>query len=207
MKIGLMPQTMWLCFRSSFARELNRMSKDNPREVMAKARKRYKEIITTIPEFEKGDPLLINILSAAMLSSVYLELAEKPNLEQVTDFYHHAMTNNKVMKWFLKRGSKYTPKAQEKLKRQGEESVRRSEKNPYTWCFRYEAGTNINNYSAVFTYCGILHLLQVLNIPEICPAMCTYDYDMAELSGSKFTRKYTLASGGPCCDCHWMKKI
>ena len=101
----------------------------------------------TIPEFETGDPFLTNILSAAMLASVYLELTEKPNLEQVTDFYHHAMTNNIIMRCYLKRGSKYTAKAQAKLKRQGEESARRSGSNPYTWCFRYEAGKDINSYS------------------------------------------------------------
>ena len=206
MKNGLMPQAMWRCFQGSFMREMYRMSKENPRKVMAKARKCYQNILVDIPEFEKGDPFLTNILSAAMLASVYLELEEKPNLEQVTDFYHHAMTNNMIMKCFLKLGSKYTPKAQAKLKRQGEESVRRSERNPYTWCFRYETGRNINCYSAIFTHCGILYLLKLLDIPEICPAMCTYDYDMAELSGSTFIRKLTLAGGEPCCDCHWTRK-
>ena len=176
MKNGLMPQAMWRCFQGSFMREMYRMSKENPRKVMAKARKCYQNILVDIPEFEKGDPFLTN-------------------LDQVTDFYVHAMTNNMIMKCFLKLGSKYTPKAQAKLKRQGEESVRRSERNPYTWCFRYETGRNINCYSAIFTHCGILYLLKLLDIPEICPAMCTYDYDMAELSGSTFIRKFTLAGG------------
>ena len=207
MKNGLMPQAMWLCFRGSFAREVHRMSKEEPRIVMAKARKRYQKVLMTIPEFETGDPFLTNILSAAMLASVYLELTEKPNLEQVTDFYHHAMTNNIIMRCYLKRGSKYTAKAQAKLKRQGEESARRSGLNSYTWCFRYEAGKDINSYSAIFTYCGILHLLKTLDIPEICPAMCTYDYDMADLGGSTFIRNHTLAGGGPCCDCHWTRKL
>ena len=179
MKNGLMPQAMWRCFQGSFMREMYRMSKENPRKVMAKARKCYQNILVDIPEFEKGDPFLTNILSAAMLASVYLELEEKPNLEQVTDFYHHAMTNNMIMKCFLKLG---------------------------TWCFRYETGRNINCYSAIFTHCGILYLLKLLDIPEICPAMCTYDYDMAELSGSTFIRKFTLAGGEPCCDCHWTRK-
>ena len=143
MKNGLMPQAMWLCFRGSFAREVHRMSKEEPRIVMAKARKRYQKVLMTIPEFETGDPFLTNILSAAMLASVYLELTEKPNLEQVTDFHHHAMTNNIIMRCYLKRGSKYTAKAQAKLKRQGEESARRSGSNPYTWCFRYEAGLSL----------------------------------------------------------------
>ena len=76
MKNGLMPQAMWLCFRGSFAREVHRMSKEEPRIVMAKARKRYQKVLMTIPEFETGDPFLTNILSAAMLASVYLELTE-----------------------------------------------------------------------------------------------------------------------------------
>ena len=206
MKYGLMPQAMWLCFRKSFARELYRMSKDDPMEVMAKAQKRYRKIIVPIPEIEKGDPFLVNILSAAMLAAVYLELSEEPHLDQVTDFYHHAMTNNIVMKCYLKRTNHYTKRAQSKLAQQAKESARRVKGNPYTWRFRFEAGPDINSYSAIFTSCGIMNLLLSLDISDICPAMCTYDYDMAKLGGSEFTRQHTLAGEDLCCDCHWRKQ-
>lgn len=50
---------------------------------MHKAAKRYREIFAPIPEFEKGDRFLINILSASMLAAVYLKVPEKPDIRQV----------------------------------------------------------------------------------------------------------------------------
>lgn len=36
---------------------------------------------------------------------------------------------------------------------------------------------------------------------------CHLDYDMSEATGaSVFVREYTLASGGPYCDCGYKKK-
>ena len=35
-----------------------------------------------------------------------------------------------------------------------------------------------------------------LGLKECIPAMCTLDYDMAELGNTVFTREYTLAGGG-----------
>jgi hypothetical protein len=42
---------------------------------------------------------------------------------------------------------------------------------------------------------------------DLVPAMCHLDYTMSELGGaSVFVREYTLASGGPYCDCGYKKK-
>lgn len=45
-----------------------------------------------------------------------------------------------------------------------------------------------------------------LKLYEDVPAMCRLDYAMSEAGGvSEFVRKYTLASGGPYCDCGYKK--
>ena len=45
-------------------------------------------------------------------------------------------------------------------------------------------------------------------IEEIVPAMCRLDYAMSEAGGaSEFVRAYTLAGGGPYCDCGYKKKV
>lgn len=206
MKNGFLPRAMWAVFCPSFERELHRMSNADAKSTMKQAAVRYRKILQPIPEFEKGDRFLINILSASMLAAVYLELPEKPDIKQVEDFYHHAMTDNAVMKLFLKKGGSYTEKGQRKLARQARDSVVLAAKNPYTWQFAYEPGPDLNSYCARFTTCGILYLFETLGISDIVPAMCTYDYDMAELSGSIFTREQTLACGGSCCDCHYRNK-
>lgn len=148
---------------------------------------------------------MVNILSASMLAAVLLELPKRPTVKAVEDYYRHAMSDNAFMKRFLKKSS-YTAKAQAKLARQAQASVGRSAANPYTWRFTYEPGQDLTSYTAKFTACGILHLLDTLGLSEYAPAMCTYDYEMAEQSGTLFTREYTLAGGGPCCDCHYQKR-
>lgn len=180
------------------------MTEDNPRMIMKKARSRYREILSNIPDFDQDDRFLVNILSAAMLAAVYLHLPEKPSLDAVTAYYHKAMMENRVMRLFLKRQDSYSAKAQAVLARQAKASQTRS--NPYSWRFRYEAGPDQNSYSTYFDTCGILSLMEKLGIPEIMPAMCSYDYDMVELGGSIFTREHTLAGGGSCCECHYRKR-
>ena len=42
---------------------------------------------------------------------------------------------------------------------------------------------------------------------DLTPAMCRLDYTMSDADGaSDFVREYTLASGGPYCDCGYKKK-
>ena len=58
-----------------------------------------------------------------------------------------------------------------------------------------------------FTACGICRLMNELELFDLVPAMCHLDYTMSELGGaSVFVREYTLASGGPYCDCGYKKK-
>lgn len=204
MKYGFLPRGMWLVFHRSFEKQLFLMTNDDPGALMRKAHETYRGILADIPDFDKDDRFLMNILSASMLAAVYLNLGEKPALDAVTAYYHKAMTGSRVMRLFLKKQDQYSGKAQAVLARQAEASQKRS--NTYTWKFRYEAGPDQNSYSAYFDTCGILHLFEKLGISGITPAMCSYDYDMAELGGSIFAREHTLAGGGPCCDCHYRKR-
>ena len=75
--------------------------------------------------------------------------------------------------------------------------------NSYDWKFTIEDGETINQYTAIFTTCGICTLMNKFGIVEYVPAMCTFDYDMAAMNNTKFTREFTLASGGTYCDCHY----
>lgn len=49
-------------------------------------------------------------------------------------------------------------------------------------------------------------MMNQLGIPEATPALCRYDYGMAKLTNTVFTREQTLAGGGTMCDCHYQKK-
>lgn len=50
-------------------------------------------------------------------------------------------------------------------------------------------------------------MMKALGLYDLTPAMCHLDYAMSEAGGaSNFVREYTIASGGPYCDCGYKKK-
>ena len=49
--------------------------------------------------------------------------------------------------------------------------------------------------------------MKKLGLYDLTPALCRLDYTMSEAGGATdFVRQYTLASGGPYCDCGYKKK-
>lgn len=202
-----MPKLMWAAYKGTFKKQLTKtLREENPNEVMKLARKKYREILDGVDEFEKGDRFLKNILSCAMLSAVLLSVKNKYTVEEVRVYYRKAMCDNFLTKVASKKSKAYTEKGRELLKQQAEKSEILAAKNPYSWRFAVEDGKTINQYTATFYTCGICYLMTKLGLKEYIPAMCTLDYDMAALNNTVFTREYTLAGGGAYCDCHYDHK-
>lgn len=58
-----------------------------------------------------------------------------------------------------------------------------------------------------FTACPAAEFAKKHGLEVIMPALCHLDYTMSEAGGgTDFVRQYTLASGGPYCDCGYKKK-
>ena len=206
MKYGFIQKVMWAGYKGTFKKHLTETLREtDPTAVMKAAHKKYKEILLDVDEFDKGDRFLINILSCALLSSVLLSIKNKYSLEEVRVYYRKAMCDNKLTKMASKKSKAYTEKGRETLKQQAKQSEILAAKNPYSWRFTVEDGATINQYTATFYTCGICYLMTKLGLKEYIPAMCTLDYDMAELNNTVFTREYTLA-GGAYCDCHYDHK-
>lgn len=202
MKYGLMQKIFWQAFEGSFRKSLTAiLHESEPKAVMKKAHAEYKIILADVDEFDKGDRFLFNILSASMLAAIILHLKRKPTVEEAREYYRTAMNNNYFMKKAAESGKNYTEKGRKELKADAEKS--RTGKNPYSWRFTVEEGATINQYTATFYTCGICYLMEKLGLKEYVPAFCSYDYDMAAMSNTTFTREYTLASGGKYCDCHY----
>lgn len=206
MKYGFIEKLMWTGYKGSFKKQLSQTLRESePDAVMKAAHKKYKEILSGVTEFDKGDRFLINIVSCAMLSSILLSVKKEYTVEEVRVYYRKAMCENFLTKAASKKGGRsYTVKGREKLKRQAKQSEQNT--NPYSWKFSVEDGETLNQYTAYFHTCGICYLMKQLGLEKYIPAMCTLDYDMAELNNTKFTRKYTLAEGGKYCDCHYDHK-
>ena len=109
-----MPFGMWTMFAGSFQKQLTVVfgyDVDTAKTITKKAKPKYREIISELPEFEKGDRFKMNLVNCAMIGAF------------------------------------------------------------------------------------------------ITPALCRLDYTMSEAGGvTDFVRQYTLASGGPYCDCGYKKK-
>lgn len=181
-----------------------------------------------IEPFGGNDVLLVNILSASAFAAIYLSLpaeyrltpvknadafpeteecellvSGKYTMKELGDFYESSMNGNFVMKQYLKR-SCFSKRYWREQKKQAEKSQKST--NPYSWKYSFHPGKNGQHFDALFSHCGIWHLMQKLGIPEITPAMCRYDYGMTKYSDAVFTRKGTLAGGAELCDCHYDKK-
>lgn len=74
MKYAGMPMGMWMIFHKSFQRNLTEVLKydeEESRKITALAKKKYRELIERLPEFEKADRFKMNIVNCAMLSAFF----------------------------------------------------------------------------------------------------------------------------------------
>ena len=209
MKYVGMPFGMWVLFSGSFQKQLTAVlgyDAATARAITKKAKPQYRQIIRRLPEFEKADRFKMNIVNCAMLAAFILCMPQRPDIKTLTDYYAAAMMTP-AMKAFCRASGKkkFTPKDIEGMKATAK--LRAGDRNPYSWnmdFFEYEDGSG---YEARFTTCGICTLMQVLGLYDLTPALCHLDYTMSDAGGaSDFVREYTLASGGPYCDCGYHKK-
>lgn len=86
-------------------------------------------------------------------------------------------------------------------------ALKAADRNPYSWNMDFFEYPDGSGYEGRFTKCGICTLMRELELYDLTPAMCHLDYTMSEAGGvTNFVREYTLASGGPYCDCGYKKK-
>jgi hypothetical protein len=133
-------------------------------------------------------------------------MERRPKVEDATVFYAQAMMTAPT-RWFCRMGGKrkFTDADIQGMKQTA--ALRAADRNPYSWNMDYLPYPDGSGYEARFTKCGICTLMKELGLFELTPAMCHLDYTMSEAGGvSEFVRQYTLASGGPYCDCGYKKK-
>ena len=209
MKYVGMPMGMWVLFRRSFRKKMvSVLGYDERRaaRITREAKPRYRKIIAKLPEFEKADRFKMNIVNCAMLSAFLLSMKTMPPVEQLTEYYGQAMMI-RPMKWFCRMSGKkkFSDKDIRGMKATAE--LKAADRNPYSWNMEFLPYPDGSGYEARFTKCGICTLMKELGLYEMVPAMCRLDYTMSEAGGaSDFVREYTLASGGPYCDCGYRKK-
>jgi hypothetical protein len=210
MKFSGMPSGMWVLFKKSFRDQLVTVLGFSGREadgITAAARLKYQEIIGRLPAFEKSDRFKMNIVNCAMLSAFLLSMENKPDVEKVTEYYAQAMMI-RPMKWFCRMGGKQKFSDKDIRGMKVTAALNAADRNPYSWNMEFLPYADGSGYEARFSKCGICTLMKELGLYELVPAMCRLDYTMSEAGGAcDFIREYTLASGGPYCDCGYKKKV
>lgn len=204
-----MPMGMWLLLKNSFEKNLVNdlgLTKEEAKIVRLKAKPKYRKIIEELPEFEKKDRFKTNIVNCAMLISFLSYLPHKPDVNEVTMYYEDAMTTSFLKKMCRKSGkNKFSEK--DIASNISTANLKAADRNRYSWNMDYIPYEDGSGYEARFYNCGICVLMREHGLFEYVPAMCHLDYVMSELGGaSNFVREYTLASGGPYCDCGYKKK-
>ena len=209
MKYAGMPMGMWMIFHKSFQRNLTEVLKydeEESRKITALAKKKYRELIERLPEFEKADRFKMNIVNCAMLSAFFLNMPTQPELSDATEYYKKSMMTGMMQRFCRMSGKKKYSESDIKAMKDTAK-LKAVDRNPYSWnmdFYEYEDGSG---YEARFTSCGICRLMGELGLTSLIPAMCRLDYTMSEAGGvTDFVREYTLASGGPYCDCGYKKK-
>ncbi len=203
-----MPGGMWLLFHRSFQEKMIDVlgfSKENAAETEKKTLPKYKEIINRLPEFEKGDRFKMNITSCAMLAAFYLNMEKKPDVDQMTEYYEKAMMIGPMRAFCWMSGKKKFSK-KDVAGMRATAALNAADRNLYSWNMEFLPYPDGSGYEARFSRCGICTLMKELSISEIVPAMCALDYAMTKAGGTcEFVRQYTLAGGGPYCDCGYKK--
>ncbi len=209
MKYIGMPMGMWALFGKSFERHcitVFGLDAATAKSVAGKAKERYKEIIAGLPEFEKTDRFKMNIVSCALLAAFILNMPERPDVKRLTTYYAGSMMTP-AMKWFCRKSGKSKFSGKDIAAMKAAAQLRAADRNPYSWNMEFYPYEDDSGYEARFTKCGICTLMQELGLYDLVPAMCRLDYTMSEAGGaSDFVRKYTIAGGGPYCDCGYKKK-
>ena len=204
-----MPIGMWLLFHRSFRGKMISVlgySKATAAEIEKMALPKSTEIIFGLPEFEKADRFKMNIVNCAMLAAFYLNMEKKPTAEQRTEYYERAMMIS-PMRVFCRITGKKKFSKKDIAGMKATAALNAADRNPYSWNMEFLLYTDGSGYEARFSKCGICTLMRELGISEIVPAMCHLDYTMSDAGGTtEFVRQYTLAGGGPYCDCGYKKR-
>ena len=209
MKYAGLPSAMWILFAKSFRQHLVtvfRLDAQTAKAVTRKAKVKYKEILTPLPDFEKGDSFSLNLIGCAMLCAFILSMPARPDEETLTDYYARAMMT-RTMKLFcrIKGKRRFAPKTLQAMQKLAD--LHPARRNPYSWDMEIRPYADGSGFEARFHRCGICTLMRELGLSDLTPAMCHLDYTMSEAGGtSRFVREYTLASGGPYCDNGYHKK-
>ncbi len=192
-------------FRDNLVADLGYEMRDAKR-ISARAKLIYRQIIEKLPEFEKDDRFVVNTVNCSLLIAFIKAMDRRPDVDELTKYYADAMTMT-ATKIFCKKAGREKFSDKDIAGMKATAALKAADRNPYSWNMDFIPYEDGSGYEARFYKCGICVLMKEYGYFDLVPAMCRLDYTMSDLGGTTdFVREYTLASGGPYCDCGYKKK-
>ena len=109
MKYTGLPAVMWAMYKNIFRDHLIsdlKFPQDKASSITKKAASEYRAVIEKLPEFEKEDRFVTNIVNCAMLVAFLKCMDRRPSVEELTVFYENAMKSSFMTRMFSKMGGK-----------------------------------------------------------------------------------------------------
>ena len=177
MKYAGMPSALWMVFANSFEKQL-----------------------TIVFGYDKAAAKTITQKAKAKYQEI---IADLPEFEKEDRFQMNAVSCAMLAAFILS-----MPKRPDvKMLTKYYAAFHAADRNQYSWNMELYEYENGSGYEARFTKCGICEIMKKYGLYDLAPALCRLDYTMSDAGGgTDFVREYTLASGGPYCDCGYHKR-
>ncbi len=162
MKYIPMQTGMWAVFAASFRNNLTAvfgLDAKAARTVTASAKQTYAQILKELPDFEKGDRFLMNIVSCAMLAAFVLSMPERPDVTRLTSYYEQSMMTP-AMRFYCRKSGSRRFYSREPFSHGKTAQFRAADRNPYSWNMDYLPYADGSGFEARFTACGICQLMK-----------------------------------------------
>lgn len=193
----------WLMMRHLLYRPLQKHASDfNTRDLLRRAKPIYRTLLGKVKGVSGDNPMAANIYFSFPLIAVWLAADKKIAPETMELIFKEALTRPMIRKAMGKHDLNRPEdmKASADKLRQHAAWADAHPEDTNTWDFNFEEGLHQDGFSYHFTHCPIASFCKEQGIPEITPAICAIDFDMAALRGGRLIRKKTLAHGDDCCD-------
>ena len=203
MKYTLADRFMWLFLKGVCLKTLKTEHPEWDYKYIAKtAKQTYRSMVEQTPSIGSysENSLKKNLTGGMVWIAVFEAAREKYGDSMTTELYEKMCRATIAMPMMLKAAKRmkpFTAKFQQKAieKARCENQI----DSPYNWHTKIVQGKVDEEFTVIYTKCGLCRLAKERGHSDILPAMCRTDYIMFEAMGAILHRDKTLSNGDDCC--------
>ncbi len=178
--------------------------KDDVKNLFAKAKPIYKDLLSKMKGISDGNPMAGNITMSFVIIAIWLASERKITPDQMSDVMKKAL-DWKPMKLFFGMIDMNTKKGINSFGRMMHKNADWASKHPEdtnNWDFNFDENLHKDGFYYHFTKCPIAAFCKEHGYEEINPVLCNIDFTTMSMMHSRLIRKHTIAEGAGICD-YW----